>query len=166
MDACGPARVPVNSRARWQQAAEHSMWKAGDCCGAGDAASADMLNGTWRLVYSSAFARGGLGGSRPGPPAALLPVKLGQVPASMCSPLLRLRCTASHPAHTCSVTPGAYLLPSHNMNGGSPCRCGRAGVLLPVRLDVPRLEAPRRSGRPSARLCACFAVAECSLSSG
>jgi len=46
---------------------------------AGDAASADMLNGTWRLVYSSAFARGGLGGSRPGPPAALLPVKLGQV---------------------------------------------------------------------------------------
>ena len=39
----------------------------------------DMLNGTWRLVYSSAFSRGGLGGSRPGPPPALVPFKLGQV---------------------------------------------------------------------------------------
>lgn len=39
----------------------------------------DMLYGTWRLVYSSAFSRGGLGGSRPGPPPALVPFKLGQV---------------------------------------------------------------------------------------
>ena len=39
----------------------------------------NMLNGTWRLVYSSAFSRGGLGGSRPGPPPALVPFKLGQV---------------------------------------------------------------------------------------
>ena len=38
------------------------------------------LAGRWQLVYSSAFADfGSLGGLRPGPPAALSPVKLGQV---------------------------------------------------------------------------------------
>ena len=38
------------------------------------------LAGRWQLVYSSAFAdSGSLGGLRPGPPAALSPVKLGQV---------------------------------------------------------------------------------------
>ncbi len=38
-----------------------------------------MLGGTWRLVYSSGFASGSLGGLRPGPQAALLPVTIGQV---------------------------------------------------------------------------------------
>ncbi len=38
-----------------------------------------MLSGTWRLVYSSGFASGSLGGQRPGPPAALVPVTIGQV---------------------------------------------------------------------------------------
>lgn len=38
-----------------------------------------QLSGTWRLVYSSGFASGGLGGRQPGPPTSLLPGKLGQV---------------------------------------------------------------------------------------
>ena len=39
----------------------------------------DVLNGRWRLVYSSGFAGGSLGGARPGPPSALLPLTLGAV---------------------------------------------------------------------------------------
>eukprot|EP00878_Enallax_costatus_P022275 GHUV01023620.1.p1 GENE.GHUV01023620.1~~GHUV01023620.1.p1 ORF type:complete len:178 (+),score=50.70 GHUV01023620.1:323-856(+) len=39
----------------------------------------DRLAGTWRLIYSSGFNGGSLGGSRPGPPAALVPTVLGQV---------------------------------------------------------------------------------------
>ncbi|KAJ1276151.1 hypothetical protein BS78_05G192100 [Paspalum vaginatum] len=40
----------------------------------------DMLQGRWRLVYSSAFSSRTLGGSRPGPPTGrLLPITLGQV---------------------------------------------------------------------------------------
>ena len=40
-----------------------------------------QLNGTWRLVYSSAFATGNLGGRRPGggPAVSLIPAQLGQV---------------------------------------------------------------------------------------
>ncbi len=38
-----------------------------------------MLNGTWRLVYSSGFVDGSLGGSRPGPPSVVAPFILGQV---------------------------------------------------------------------------------------
>jgi hypothetical protein len=37
------------------------------------------FTGTWRLVYSSGFNTGSLGGRRPGPPAALVPTILGQV---------------------------------------------------------------------------------------
>jgi hypothetical protein len=44
-----------------------------------DASTMDKLAGTWRLVYSSGFNGGSLGGSRPGPPAALVPTVLGQV---------------------------------------------------------------------------------------
>ncbi|WIA18350.1 hypothetical protein OEZ85_009815 [Tetradesmus obliquus] len=44
-----------------------------------DASTMDKLAGTWRLVYSSGFNGGSLGGSRLGPPAALLPTVLGQV---------------------------------------------------------------------------------------
>ena len=36
-----------------------------------------QLNGTWRLVYSSAFQQGGLGNS--GAPPLLVPFQLGQV---------------------------------------------------------------------------------------
>ena len=43
-----------------------------------------LLSGTWRLVYSSAFASGSLGGFRPGPQAALVPVTIGQVRRSSC----------------------------------------------------------------------------------
>lgn len=40
----------------------------------------DMLQGRWRLVFSSGFATGSLGGQRPGPPVGrLLPLTLGQV---------------------------------------------------------------------------------------
>ena len=47
-------------------------WKA-----AGKArASMEELSGVWRLVYSSAFLTGNLGGSRPGPPSGLLPIAL------------------------------------------------------------------------------------------
>jgi len=41
--------------------------------------SAAQLPGTWRLVYTSGFNGGSLGGRRPGPPAALVPTTLGQV---------------------------------------------------------------------------------------
>jgi hypothetical protein len=44
-----------------------------------DASTMDKLAGTWRLIYSSGFNGGSLGGSRPGPPAALVPTVLGQV---------------------------------------------------------------------------------------
>ena len=44
-----------------------------------DASTMDKLAGTWRLIYSSGFNGGSLGGSRPGPPAALVPTILGQV---------------------------------------------------------------------------------------
>jgi hypothetical protein len=38
-----------------------------------------LAPGCWRLIYSSAFGGGSLGGSRPGPPAALTPLVLGGV---------------------------------------------------------------------------------------
>lgn len=37
------------------------------------------LDGRWRLIYSSGFASGSLGGARPGPSIPLSPLKLGQV---------------------------------------------------------------------------------------
>ncbi|CAH9136299.1 unnamed protein product [Cuscuta epithymum] len=41
---------------------------------------ADILQGRWKLIYSSAFSSRTLGGSRPGPPLGrLLPITLGQV---------------------------------------------------------------------------------------
>jgi hypothetical protein len=52
------------------------------CCaeeGENGGSTLGMLSGTWRLVYSSGFASGSLGGQRPGPPAALVPVTIGQV---------------------------------------------------------------------------------------
>eukprot|EP01018_Ginkgo_biloba_P026081 Gb_07161 [translate_table: standard] len=42
-------------------------------------AGLDKLQGRWRLIYSSAFASGSLGGSRPGPPTGRLLLTLGQV---------------------------------------------------------------------------------------
>jgi len=44
-----------------------------------DTSPMDRLAGTWRLIYSSGFNSGSLGGSRPGPPAAFVPLILGQV---------------------------------------------------------------------------------------
>jgi len=41
--------------------------------------SLEQLAGTWRLLYTSGFNTGSLGGRRPGPPAALFPAVLGQV---------------------------------------------------------------------------------------
>ncbi|VFQ65951.1 unnamed protein product [Cuscuta campestris] len=43
-------------------------------------ADADLLQGRWKLIYSSAFSSRTLGGSRPGPPIGrLAPINLGQV---------------------------------------------------------------------------------------
>ncbi len=39
----------------------------------------ELLDGRWRLAYSSGFSGGNLGGRRPGPPADLAPVNLGAV---------------------------------------------------------------------------------------
>lgn len=39
----------------------------------------DVLQGRWKLIYSSAFSSRTLGGSRPGPPVGRLPITLGQV---------------------------------------------------------------------------------------
>ena len=51
-------------------------WKAKD----GQVGSSlELLEGSWRLIYSSAFNSGNLGGRRPGPPAALVPIVLGQI---------------------------------------------------------------------------------------
>ena len=52
---------------------------SGNAGGDGDKSTMSLLTGTWRLVYSSAFASGSLGGFRPGPQAALVPVTIGQV---------------------------------------------------------------------------------------
>jgi len=46
---------------------------------AGDGGGPALRGGCWRLVWSSAFGGGSLGGSRPGPPAALTPLVLGGV---------------------------------------------------------------------------------------
>lgn len=43
----------------------------------------DLLDGVWRLAYSSAFESGNLGGSRPGPPAELAPVRLVRYPSQV-----------------------------------------------------------------------------------
>ncbi|KAI8471388.1 MAG: hypothetical protein J3K34DRAFT_468317 [Monoraphidium minutum] len=45
----------------------------------GGESGAEQLGGTWRLIYSSGFNSGSLGGRRPGPPAAFVPLVLGQV---------------------------------------------------------------------------------------
>eukprot|EP00198_Chlamydomonas_reinhardtii_P012908 XP_001702245.1 plastid lipid associated protein [Chlamydomonas reinhardtii] len=52
----------------------------------GSSAPSDLLAGTWRLVYSSGFNSGSLGGRRPGPPAAGFPATLGQVYQLLLSP--------------------------------------------------------------------------------
>lgn len=44
-----------------------------------DTSSMDRLVGTWRLIYSSGFNGGSLGGRRPGPPATFVPLVLGQI---------------------------------------------------------------------------------------
>eukprot|EP01026_Neomeris_dumetosa_P074805 TRINITY_DN78186_c0_g1_i7.p1 TRINITY_DN78186_c0_g1~~TRINITY_DN78186_c0_g1_i7.p1 ORF type:complete len:333 (-),score=30.33 TRINITY_DN78186_c0_g1_i7:321-1235(-) len=50
-------------------------WKAGR----EDQSTMDLLQGVWRLAYTSAFTSGSLGGSRVGPPAASIPVILGSI---------------------------------------------------------------------------------------
>lgn len=52
--------------------------------GGGEKSTMSLLTGTWRLVYSSAFASGSLGGFRPGPQAALVPITIGQVRTYIC----------------------------------------------------------------------------------
>jgi hypothetical protein len=48
-----------------------------DWAGAGrQTCGMDLFDGTWELLYSSAFGSGNLGGSRPGPPNAMTPISL------------------------------------------------------------------------------------------
>lgn len=42
----------------------------------------EAMQGLWRLVFSSGFAAGSLGGLRPGPPTGRLPILVGQVSPS------------------------------------------------------------------------------------
>ena len=49
-----------------------------------------LLDGRWRLLYSSGFAGGNLGGARPGPQASLLPLSLGQVHQDIRTPTREL----------------------------------------------------------------------------
>ena len=67
---CHVAMASAASEA--QAAARHADSKS-------DKSAMSLFSGTWRLVYSSAFASGSLGGFRPGPQAALVPVTIGQV---------------------------------------------------------------------------------------
>ena len=58
-----------------------------------------LFSGTWRLVYSSAFASGSLGGFRPGPQAALVPVTIGQVGTPAVLLHVRMLCNDGLGAH-------------------------------------------------------------------
>jgi len=64
-------RTAVDSLARrLERAAPPALdLRSSDAASNGDA----LLGGIWRLLYSSAFGSGSLGGSRPGPPAAIGP---------------------------------------------------------------------------------------------
>lgn len=66
-------RLRVAERFKWE------YWVPTAEEGENGGSTLGMLSGTWRLVYSSGFASGSLGGQRPGPPAALVPVTIGQV---------------------------------------------------------------------------------------
>lgn len=62
---------------------------------------AEHFGGTWRLLYSSAFEGGNLGGSRPGPPASIGP-QLVRCPCFKGMAMLLVRAAASvwtHRAH-------------------------------------------------------------------
>lgn len=51
-----------------------------ECAGSGvRLGEGEDLQGRWRLLFSSAFVSGSLGGRRPGPPVGFLPFSLGQV---------------------------------------------------------------------------------------
>lgn len=56
----------------------------------GQGSKLQHLAGNWRLVYSSGFNTGSLGGRRPGPPAALVPTTLGQIYQRIDSQTLKL----------------------------------------------------------------------------
>jgi hypothetical protein len=92
-------------------------WAEEGSAGGAGASTMGQLNGTWRLVYSSGFASGSLGGLRPGPPAALVPVTIGQVRGgSFCTLgalaplLLELACFTRLHAQMCIMpSPGMPL---------------------------------------------------------
>ena len=64
--------LPVASvAAGWHAASSCPLLKTLMCLPAVDDKQATMqlLGGTWRLIYSSGFSTGSIGGTRPGPPA-------------------------------------------------------------------------------------------------
>lgn len=56
-----------------------ALSNSGSSSSGGGRSGMDDLVGTWRLIYTSGFNSGSLGGRRPGPPAGLVPSTLGQV---------------------------------------------------------------------------------------
>lgn len=73
--AVAPLTPPATSVSAGSSENSSSSASDGSTSGSGQ----DLLAGVWRLVYSSGFNSGSLGGRRPGPPAALVPAALGQV---------------------------------------------------------------------------------------
>lgn len=95
-----------------------------------DTSTMDKLAGTWRLIYSSGFNGGSLGGSRPGPPAAFVPSILGQVYQVIDADKVRQPLGgALHPscAGSCRESCGARMPDGHDSKS-YPGMLGRVGV--------------------------------------
>ncbi len=117
--------------------------------GEGEKSPLGQFGGTWRLVYSSAFASGSLGGFRPGPQAALVPVTIGQVPVQAwhandhvlsgrwCMlPLTVILLRKAHP----SFGPGTHNVGAwHIWNSSCNCKYGCTDVLSPCPSSAGRM---------------------------
>ncbi|CAI5463445.1 unnamed protein product [Closterium sp. Yama58-4] len=109
-----------------------------------------MLDGTWRLVYSSGFVSGSLGGLRPGPPAGG-PVSIGQVTqrvdvtAKELDNIVELRVSAPWPLPALEAT--ASLQHTFQLTGPSSIRiifestAVRPSGSFPPPFTVPQLPA-------------------------
>ncbi|CAI5537471.1 unnamed protein product, partial [Closterium sp. Naga37s-1] len=123
-----------------------------DVGGIGRGVSRDLalLDGTWRLVYSSGFVSGSLGGLRPGPPAGG-PVSIGQVTqrvdvtAKELDNIVELRVSAPWPLPALEAT--ASLQHTFQLTGPSSIRiifestAVRPNGSFPPSFTVPQLPA-------------------------
>ncbi|GJP66297.1 hypothetical protein CLOP_g23205 [Closterium sp. NIES-67] len=141
------------SRARAEGKAGKSERDAGaGVGGVGGGVSHDLalLDGTWRLVYSSGFVSGSLGGLRPGPPAGG-PVSIGQVTqrvdvtAKELDNIVELRISAPWPLPALEAT--ASLQHTFKLTGPSSIRiifestAVRPKGSFPPPFSVPQLPA-------------------------